>query len=86
MLRNIRENWLQSSIYQLKSDVSPRGLPMFHYDVTCYNCKKTFRVYEGSLKYKQAKERKVKYFCCEECAAKIRMEAIMNFMRGTNRF
>jgi uncharacterized protein YlaI len=59
---------------------------MFYYDVLCYNCKKTFRVYEGSLKYKQAKERKDKLFCCEDCADKIRIEAILNFMRGINRY
>lgn len=59
---------------------------MFYYDVLCYICKKTFRVYEGSLKYKQAKERKVKFFCCEDCADKIRIEAILNFMREINRF
>lgn len=54
---------------------------MFYYDVLCFSCKKTFRAYEGSLKYKQAKERKVKYFCCEDCADKIRIEAILNFFR-----
>ncbi|GAK41793.1 DUF2197 domain-containing protein [Paenibacillus urinalis] len=58
---------------------------MFYYDVRCYNCKNTFRVYEGSQKYKQAKERKDKFFCCEDCADKIRIEAIMNFMREMNR-
>jgi len=58
---------------------------MFYFEVLCYSCKKTFRAYEGSLKYKQAKEKKVKYFCCEECADKIRIEAILNFMSKINR-
>ncbi len=58
---------------------------MFYYDVLCFSCKKTFRAYEGSLKYKQAKESKVKYFCCEECADKIRIEAILSFMNRINR-
>ena len=58
---------------------------MFRYEVLCFSCKKIFRVYEGSLKYKQAKERKVKYFCCEGCADKIRIEAILNFMSNINR-
>ncbi|MCS7459204.1 DUF2197 domain-containing protein [Paenibacillus doosanensis] len=58
---------------------------MFDFEVLCFSCKKTFRACEGSLKYKQAKERKVKFFCCEECADKIRIEAILNFMSKINR-
>ncbi|RXZ79192.1 DUF2197 domain-containing protein [Paenibacillaceae bacterium] len=60
-------------------------MTMFYYEVLCFSCKKTFKAYEGSLKYKQAKERKVKYFCCEECADKIRIEAILSFMNRINR-
>ncbi|MFS0673686.1 DUF2197 domain-containing protein [Ornithinibacillus sp. 179-J 7C1 HS] len=52
---------------------------MFYYEVLCYNCKKTFKVYEGSQKYKQAKENNIKVFCCEDCDHRIRMEAIKNF-------
>lgn len=59
---------------------------MFYYEVLCYNCKKTFNVYEGSLKYKQAKEKSVKFFCCEDCAEKIRIEAILSLMQRINRF
>lgn len=58
---------------------------MFYYDVICFSCKKTFSAYEGSLKYKQAKERKDKYFYCEECADQIRIEAILSFMNKINR-
>ncbi|OMI25187.1 DUF2197 domain-containing protein [Bacillus haynesii] len=54
---------------------------MFYYEVLCYNCKKIFKVYEGSLKYKQFKERKNKIFCCEDCSHKIRIDAIKNFFR-----
>ncbi|ULL14823.1 DUF2197 domain-containing protein [Paenibacillus sp. H1-7] len=61
-------------------------MTMFYYEVLCFSCKKTFKANEGSLKYKQAKERKVKYFCCEECADKIRIEAILSFMNRINRF
>lgn len=58
---------------------------MFTYEVLCFSCKKKFKVYEGSLKYQQAKERKVKYFYCDECADQIRFEAILNFMSKINR-
>ncbi|MFS0749815.1 DUF2197 domain-containing protein [Oceanobacillus sp. 1P07AA] len=54
---------------------------MNYYEALCYNCKKIFRVYEGSLTYKQFKERSNRIFCCEDCSHKIRMEAIKNFFR-----
>lgn len=54
---------------------------MFYYEVRCFSCKKTFKVYEGSLKYKQAKESQTKLYCCEDCNHKIRIEAILNFFR-----
>ncbi|WP_251025484.1 DUF2197 domain-containing protein [Bacillus sp. ISL-57] len=54
---------------------------MIYYEVLCYSCKKVFRVYEGSLKYKQFKERKSRILCCEDCSHKIRIEAIKNFFR-----
>ncbi|WP_081755927.1 DUF2197 domain-containing protein [Paucisalibacillus sp. EB02] len=54
---------------------------MFYYEVLCYSCKKIFKVYEGSPKYKQAKENKIKVFCCDDCNHKIRIEAINNFFR-----
>ncbi|AOZ90817.1 DUF2197 domain-containing protein [Paenibacillus crassostreae] len=54
---------------------------MFYQEVLCFSCKKIFRVYEGSLQYKQAKERKSSFFCCEDCSHKIRIEAILNFFR-----
>jgi uncharacterized protein YlaI len=43
---------------------------MIYYEVLCYSCKKIFRVYEGSLKYKQFKERKSRTFCCEDFSIK----------------
>lgn len=54
---------------------------MFYYEILCYSCRKIFRVYEGSLNYKLFKENKTKFFCCEDCSHKIRMDAIKNFFR-----
>ncbi|WP_434547738.1 DUF2197 domain-containing protein [Peribacillus frigoritolerans] len=56
-------------------------ITIIYYEVLCYSCKKIFRVYEGSLKYKQFKERKSRTFCCDDCGHKIRIEAIKNFFR-----
>lgn len=58
---------------------------MFYYDVLCYCCKITFRVYEGTEKYKQFKENGKTTFFCEDCGHKIRIEAILNFMGKINR-
>ncbi|WP_282141218.1 DUF2197 domain-containing protein [Cytobacillus oceanisediminis] len=57
---------------------------MIYYEVLCYSCKRVFRVYEGSLNYKQFKENKAKIYCCEDCSHKIRMDAIKNFFRYLN--
>ncbi|WP_235864098.1 DUF2197 domain-containing protein [Sutcliffiella halmapala] len=54
---------------------------MFYYEVLCFSCKKVFRVYEGTLKYKQFKENRESKYCCEECSHQIRLEAIKNFFR-----
>lgn len=54
---------------------------MIYYEVLCYSCKQKFRVYEGSLKYKQFKKNGNGIFCCEDCSHKIRMDAIKNFFR-----
>ncbi len=54
---------------------------MVYYEVLCYSCKQKFRVYEGSLKYKQFKKKGNGIFCCEDCSHKIRMDAIKNFFR-----
>ncbi|WP_074435682.1 DUF2197 domain-containing protein [Oceanobacillus jeddahense] len=53
---------------------------MFHYEALCYNCKKIFKVYEETPKYKLVKEKKTKFFC-EDYDHQIRMEAIKNFFR-----
>ncbi|WP_083991117.1 DUF2197 domain-containing protein [Alkalihalobacillus pseudalcaliphilus] len=52
-----------------------------YYEVSCYSCKVVFKVYEGSLAYKQFKERKTKMFTCDDCQHRIRLEAINNFFR-----
>ena len=57
---------------------------MFFYEVLCTSCRKVFRVYEGSLHFKLIKKNKTKYFCCEDCSHKIRMDAIKNFFRYLN--
>lgn len=54
---------------------------MFHYEAICYHCKKVFKVYEGTPKYKIVKEKKSKMFCCEDCDHQIRIAAIKNFFR-----
>lgn len=54
---------------------------MIYYEILCYSCKSKFKVYEGSLKYKLFKENKTKYFCCEDCNFKIRLDAIKYFFR-----
>ncbi|MEK5233611.1 DUF2197 domain-containing protein [Lysinibacillus sp. FSL K6-0232] len=54
---------------------------MFYYEVICSSCKNKFRVYEGSLRYRQLKEGSNKIFRCEDCNHKIRMDAIKNFFR-----
>lgn len=54
---------------------------MFFYEVTCFACKKSFKVYEGSFAYKQRKENNTKLFCCDDCKHKIRLDAIKNFFR-----
>lgn len=75
------ENWLRSSINQLKSNVPLRGITMIYYEILCYSCKRKFKVYEGSLKYKQFKESRSRIFCCDDCSLKIRLDAIKNFFR-----
>lgn len=35
---------------------------MFCYEALCYNCKKVFKVYEGSPKYKLVKEKRQSIF------------------------
>ncbi|MEK5442433.1 DUF2197 domain-containing protein [Fredinandcohnia sp. FSL W7-1320] len=57
---------------------------MFFYEVLCTSCRKVFRVYKGSLHFKLIKKNKTKYFCCEDCSHKIRMDAIKNFFRYLN--
>lgn len=59
---------------------------MFYYEVLCYSCRKIFKVYEGSLKYQLFKENKTKYFCCEDCNLKIRLDAIKQFNRYKDLF
>ncbi|MCM3388313.1 DUF2197 domain-containing protein [Ureibacillus chungkukjangi] len=54
---------------------------MFYYEIVCSSCRRTFRLSEGTLKYKLFKERTNKIFRCEACESKIRMDAIKNFFR-----
>lgn len=54
---------------------------MIFYEVICFCCKKVFRVYEGTEKYKRFKENQKGMYCCEDCDHKIRIEAIKNFFR-----
>nr|WP_285854163.1 hypothetical protein [Bacillus subtilis] len=57
------------------------GICDFYYEVICISCRKRFRVYEGTLKYKQVKENLKGKYTCEECSHNIRLEAIKNFFR-----
>jgi len=52
---------------------------IFYYEVICICCRKKFRVYEGTLRYKQVKENMKGKYTCEECDHNIRLEAIKNF-------
>lgn len=63
------------------SDLRRIGIGMHYYEVICSSCRNKFRVYEGSLRFRQLKERTDKIFRCEECYSKIRMDAIKNFFR-----
>lgn len=54
---------------------------MIFYEVKCFSCKKVFRVYEGTEKYKLFKENRKGIYSCEDCDHKIRIEAIKNFFR-----
>ncbi|MFC0416185.1 DUF2197 domain-containing protein [Cytobacillus solani] len=54
---------------------------MIYYEILCYSCKRKFKVYEDSLKYKQFKESRSRIFCCDNCSLKIRLDAIKNFFR-----
>ncbi|WP_425388122.1 DUF2197 domain-containing protein [Ectobacillus panaciterrae] len=52
---------------------------MIYYEVVCISCRKIFRVYEGTQKYKQFKENRKGKYTCEQCSHNIRLEAIKNF-------
>lgn len=54
---------------------------MMFYEIVCFSCKKIFRVYEGSEKYKRFKEKPKGVYCCDECSHKIQLEAIKIFFR-----
>ncbi|MFS0878466.1 DUF2197 domain-containing protein [Metabacillus niabensis] len=54
---------------------------MFSYEVICFSCRKTFRVYEGSKEYERFKKNRNSAFCCEDCHHLIRIEAIKYFFR-----
>lgn len=55
---------------------------MLYYEIECSSCRQTFKLYEGTMRYRQFKERESKTFRCEECNSKIRMDAIKNFMNN----
>ncbi|WP_421667085.1 hypothetical protein [Priestia megaterium] len=62
------------------SNLSEQGeFAVFYYEVICICCRKKFRVYEGTLRYKQVKENMKGKYTCEECGHNIRLEAIKNF-------
>jgi uncharacterized protein YlaI len=73
---------VRSLSVQLESNIPFReGKSMISYEVKCFSCKKVFRVYEGTVKYKLFKENRKGIYSCEDCDHKIRMEAIKNFFR-----
>ncbi|QCR30591.1 hypothetical protein C1N54_27725 (plasmid) [Priestia megaterium] len=55
------------------------GFEIFYYEVICISCRKKFKVYEGTLKYKLVKENIKGKYTCEDCGHKIRLEAIKSF-------
>ncbi|PEU53146.1 DUF2197 domain-containing protein [Priestia megaterium] len=65
-----------------KESLSEQGeFEIFYYEVICICCRKKFRVYEGTLRYKQVKENMKGKYTCEECGHNIRLEAIKNFFK-----
>ncbi|MGG3308386.1 hypothetical protein ABER23_13250 [Paenibacillus lautus] len=54
---------------------------LIYYEVECFCCKKTFRLYEGSTGYKNFKENRKGNYSCESCNHSIRLEAIFNLLR-----
>lgn len=52
---------------------------MLYYEIECSSCRQTFKLYEGTLRYRQFKERESKTSRCEECNSTICMVAIKNF-------
>lgn len=55
------------------------GFEIFYYEVICISCRKKFKVYEGTLKYKLVKENMKGKYTCEDCGHRIRLEAIKIF-------
>ncbi|MBO2535754.1 DUF2197 domain-containing protein [Rummeliibacillus suwonensis] len=54
------------------------------YYAICSSCRKKFELLEGSMQYKQYKERKTKYFTCEKCNEQIRFAAIKQVFGDNN--
>jgi uncharacterized protein YlaI len=49
---------------------------IFYYEVIRKSYRKKFRLYEGTLKLKQVKEKMKGKYTCEECGHNIRLEII----------
>lgn len=51
---------------------------MIYYETVCFSCKKTFKIVEGTKKYKFYKENMNGKFSCDKCEEKIYQEARKN--------
>ncbi|RKN74901.1 hypothetical protein D7M11_26865 [Paenibacillus ginsengarvi] len=53
----------------------------FRFHSTCYICKRTFEVFEGTQAYDQVKRNFKGMHCCEDCKHRIELEARLQFGR-----
>ena len=52
---------------------------MIFYEAICFCCKKAFRIYEGTEKYKRYKKNRKGLYSCDDCSRRIQMEAMTRF-------
>ncbi|OXS56686.1 hypothetical protein B1A99_20460 [Cohnella sp. CIP 111063] len=54
---------------------------LFCFRTTCYSCKRTFYVTEGTQAYDQMKRNRKGLHCCEDCKNRIELEARLELGR-----
>jgi len=53
----------------------------FRLHSTCYSCRRTFDVLEGTQAYDRVKRNRKGIHCCEDCKHRIELEARLQFGR-----